>query len=70
MMAPENIAIASNFTGYMNAIKGSEDFLDQSLREDPAVNMPAEYADRLRPAQDCGEKARELREKVWTRLKT
>ena len=69
MMAPENIAIASNFTGYMNAIKGSEDFLDQSLREDPAVNMPAEYADRLRPAQDCGEKARELRE-VWTRLKT
>jgi spermidine/putrescine transport system substrate-binding protein len=70
MMAPENIAIASNFTGYMNAIKGSEDFLDQSLREDPAVNMPAEYADRLRPAQDCGEKARELRDKVWTRLKT
>jgi len=34
------------------------------------VNMPAEYADRLRPAQDCGEKARELRDKVWTRLKT
>jgi spermidine/putrescine transport system substrate-binding protein len=70
MMAPENIAVASNFTGYMNAVKGSEQFLDQSLREDPAVNMPAEYADRLRPAQDCSEKARELRDKVWTRLKT
>lgn len=69
MMAPENIATASNFTGYMNAIKGSEAFMDASLRDDPAVVMPAEYAGRLSPAQDCSEKARELRNRVWTRLK-
>ena len=69
MMAPENIAQASNFAGYMNAIKGSEQFLDASLRDDPAVNMPAAYSELLRPTQDCSPKARELRNKVWTRLK-
>jgi spermidine/putrescine transport system substrate-binding protein len=69
MMVPENIAQASNFAGYMNAIKGSEQFLDASLRDDPAVNMPAAYSELLRPTQDCSPKARELRNKVWTRLK-
>jgi spermidine/putrescine transport system substrate-binding protein len=54
----------------MNAIQGSDAHLDQSLREDPAVNMPAEYGDRLRPSKECSAKARELRDKVWTRLKT
>ena len=70
MMAPENIAEASNFAGYMNAIEGSEKFLEPKLRNDPAVNMPAEYADRLRASEDCSAPARELRNRVWTRLKT
>lgn len=69
MMAPENIAQATNFAGYMNAIKGSEAFMDAALRDDPAVNMPAEKAHLLRPTQDCSAKSRELRNKVWTRLK-
>ena len=69
MMAPENAAAASNFTGYMNAIKGSDEFLDDSIKADPAVNMPAEYADRLRPAKNCSAASRELRDRVWTRLK-
>jgi len=70
MMAPENIARASNFAGYMNAIGGSSEHLDESLRDDPAVNMPEAYADRLRPAEACSTAARELRNRVWTRLKT
>ncbi|MFO1070970.1 MAG: extracellular solute-binding protein [Geminicoccaceae bacterium] len=69
MMDPQNIAAASNFTGYMNGIKGSEAFMDESLRSDPAVVMPAEFADRLSPAKNCSDAARELRNKVWTRLK-
>ncbi len=69
MMAPENAAIASNYTGYMNAIKGSGEYLDDSLKADPAVNMPEEYADRLRGYKECSEKAVELRDRVWTRLK-
>ena len=68
-MQPENIAMASNFAGYMNSIEGSTEHLDASLREDPAVNMPEEYAGRLVPTKDCSAEARELRNKVWTRLK-
>lgn len=70
MMAPENIAAASNFAGYMNAIEGSTQFLKAELRDDPAVNMPAEYADRLRPSENCSAAARDLRNRVWTRLKS
>jgi len=70
MMAPENIAVASNFTGYMNAIAGSEEFLNEELKNDPAVNMPEEYTERLRPLEDCSAEARELRDRVWTRLKS
>ena len=69
MMDPENIAIASNFTGYMNAITGSDKYLDASLKSDPAVNMPAEYASRLSPSKDCSKASRELRDRVWTKLK-
>jgi spermidine/putrescine transport system substrate-binding protein len=53
----------------MNAIKGSEQHLDAALREDPAVNMPAEHTPLLRPTRDCSVESRELRNKVWTRLK-
>ncbi|MGF1526939.1 MAG: extracellular solute-binding protein [Candidatus Competibacterales bacterium] len=70
MMAPENIAVASNFAGYMNAIRGSEAYLDERLRNDPAVNMPEDYAERLRPTKECSPAARQLRDRVWTRLKS
>jgi len=70
MMSPENAAEASNFTGYSNAISGSGPYLDPSLSEDPAVNMPEEYADRLAPFQQCSPASKELRERVWTKLKS
>lgn len=69
MMAPENIAMASNFAGYMNAIEGSDQFMDASLSADPAVNTPPELLDRLRPDVNCSAPSRELRNRVWTRLK-
>lgn len=69
MMAPENIAKASNFAGYNNGIDGSDAFMDAALRDDPAINTPAEYNDRLRPSTECSGPARELRNRVWTRLK-
>ena len=69
MMLPENAAVATNFAGYMNSIKGSEAFLDESLKTDPAVAMPAEYEGRLVQVEFCSAKALELRDKVWTQLK-
>lgn len=70
MMAPENAAIASNYTGYMNAITGSGEYLDEGLKNDPAVNMPEEYGERLSGYVQCGNKNRDLRERVWTKLKS
>ncbi|AUX48790.1 spermidine/putrescine ABC transporter substrate-binding protein [Sorangium cellulosum] len=69
MMTPENAAAASNFTGYMNSIEGSEKFLRPELRDDPAVVMPEQYKDRLRPGKVCSAATRKLRSKVWTRLR-
>ncbi|KGM35332.1 extracellular solute-binding protein [Inquilinus limosus] len=70
MMKPENIAIATNFTGYNNAIKGSPEFMDPKLRDDPAVNTPQEMLSRLNPNQNCSPAAVDLRDRVWTRLKS
>ncbi|HMB77141.1 MAG TPA: extracellular solute-binding protein [Kiloniellaceae bacterium] len=70
MMLPENAAAASNFTGYSNAIKGSGQYLDESLSTDPAVNMPEEFADRLSGFKKCSDESKQLRERVWTKLKS
>jgi spermidine/putrescine transport system substrate-binding protein len=68
MMDPKNAAEASNFTAYNNAISGSDAFLDQGLRDDPAVNTPETMVARFKPLRDCGKDALDLRQKVWTRL--
>lgn len=69
MMAPENAAAASNSIAYSNAIE-SDAFLSDDWRKSEAINMPAEFADRLKPMADCSSKARELRDKVWAKLKS
>lgn len=70
MMDPQNAAIATNFTGYMNAIKGSDRYLEPGLKDDPAINTPPEYADRLSGYKACSDKAEQLKDRVWTRLKS
>ena len=69
MMQPENIAAASNFAKYNNAVAGAEKFMDKELFDDPAINTPADKLDRLRPFQLCSPKALKLRSAVWTKLK-
>lgn len=68
MMAPENAAAVSNAIAYANAIK-SDQFMDQKWLATEAINMPAEAASRLVPTLQCGPAARELQDKIWTRLK-
>lgn len=46
MMRPENIAAASNFAKYNNAIVGSEKFMEKALFDDPAINTPQDKLDR------------------------
>jgi spermidine/putrescine transport system substrate-binding protein len=68
MMAPENAAAVSNAIAYANAIK-SDQFMDKKWLSTEAINMPAEAASRLVPTKQCGPAARELQDKIWTRLK-
>lgn len=70
MMSPEVAAEASNYTGYSNAVNGSGAFLKDDLKADPAVNTPAEYDERLRAFKACSPASKDLREKVWTKLKS
>lgn len=69
MMEPKNAAEASNFLGYNNAIEGSEAFLAESLRNDPAVNPPADKQALLHLNGACDPAARDIQERVWTRLR-
>jgi spermidine/putrescine transport system substrate-binding protein len=68
MMDPKNAAEASNFTGYNNAVAGSDKFLKAELGEDPAVNTPADMVGRLKATRLCPKANTDLRERVWTRL--
>ena len=66
MMEPKNAAWASNFSGYDNGIKGSDEFMDEALKSDPAVIVPADKVALLSPTPNCGEEARDLYTQVFT----
>ncbi|MCB1500152.1 MAG: extracellular solute-binding protein [Bauldia sp.] len=68
IMQPENIAAVSNFTGYTNAIAGSEAFMDEAVARDQLEGVAPAKRDRLRPVEPCSPAARELSDKVWARL--
>ncbi|AOJ04626.1 spermidine/putrescine ABC transporter substrate-binding protein [Burkholderia mayonis] len=69
MMEPRNIAEASNFNRYHDAIIGSTQFLTAELQKDPTINPPAEFRKRLKPMKICSPAAMSLRDKVWVKLK-
>lgn len=69
MMDPKNIAEATNFTGYMNAVPASAEFLDPALAKDPAVVPPKEDEALMKMAPGCSAKAKELMDKVWTNVR-
>ena len=69
MMDPRNIAEASNFLGYNNAIPASAPLLSEALRNEVAINTPADKLPLLRPVVTCGPVTLDLRDKVWTRLR-
>lgn len=69
MMEPKNIAEASNFTGYNNAIKGSSNYFLADLKADPAINPTPAMRALFVPNKNCSPKANQLRDRVWTKLK-
>lgn len=69
MMDPKNIAEASNFLGYNNAIPASVPLLSSALGAEVAILTPPDKLALLRPTLACGPVTLDLREKVWTQLR-
>jgi spermidine/putrescine transport system substrate-binding protein len=67
MLQPENAALQSNFARYANGIKGSEQYMDEDLRNAPELQAPEGVKIIFSPA--CSEKSVQLYDKVWTKLK-
>jgi spermidine/putrescine transport system substrate-binding protein len=68
IMDPQNIAVASNYLGYDNAIAGSEKYMDPAMIRDDAISPTAEQISRLRVFKACSRAATDLADKVWARL--
>ena len=66
MMEPANMAQASNFSGYNNAITGTDSLLSDELKNDPAVVIPEEFKSLLSPVPNCSPEARDLYTQVFT----
>lgn len=68
MMKPENAAAVSNAIAYSNGIE-SDRLLEAKWQVMDAINMPEEFGARLRLEKECSNKARELQDRIWSRLK-
>jgi spermidine/putrescine transport system substrate-binding protein len=66
MMDPKAAGAQSNFSGYNNGIKGSDAFMNEALKSDPAVVVPADKQALISPLPNCGEEARKLYTQVFT----
>jgi spermidine/putrescine transport system substrate-binding protein len=69
MMDPKNIAEASNFLGYNNAITGSDQYFIDLIKNEPAINSPPEVINRFKPTRECSKANVDMRNSVWTRLR-
>jgi spermidine/putrescine transport system substrate-binding protein len=67
MLQPENAAIQTNFSGYANAIKGSDAFMNDDLKDAPELVVPEGTKIVFQPT--CSETAIRLLDKVWTKVK-
>ncbi|MCY1248604.1 hypothetical protein D9M72_620500 [compost metagenome] len=68
MMKPENASAVTNAIAYSNGIE-TDRLLDAKWKMMDAINMPDEYASRLRLEKECSNKSRELQDRIWSRLK-
>ncbi len=65
MMAPENIAINSNFARYANGIVGSSAYFADDMKGAPELATPSVP---VKFGQACSAKAQKLIDRVWTQL--
>lgn len=68
ILEPENAAMLSNFARYGNGVEGSQEFLDEVMRNAPEINIPEELADAGYFSETCPPEVQELFTQIWTEL--
>lgn len=65
LMAPENMAMLSNFANYANAIVGSDKHMTADMASSPEVQVPSVP---VKFGVSCGPKYTKAIDKIWTKL--
>ncbi len=68
IMDPENAAMISAYTGYGNAIKGSEAFMSAALLASPEMTIPESAKGVARLQKTCSPEVQALYARMWTDL--
>lgn len=66
LLAPENMAMLSNYANYANAVPDSREFLSETLQNAQATTVPDGVPVVFGAA--CNETAQKLVDRVWTRV--
>jgi spermidine/putrescine transport system substrate-binding protein len=66
LMDPENAAMISEYTGYGNAVKGSEAFMSPELLAAPEMTIPDSATSAAHFQQTCPPEAQDLYARIWT----
>ena len=70
MMDARNIAEATNWNGYANAIVGSDAFVDPDLASSPMVVPGPEQLAFAAPVESCAVEAIDLYDRLWTSFRS
>lgn len=70
IMAPENAALISNYARYANGITGSEEFMDEEMKDAPEIVIPEEHRANGVFVPTCPASATDLYSQIWTELQS
>ncbi|MHB2263648.1 extracellular solute-binding protein [Aliihoeflea sp. PC F10.4] len=68
IMEPENAALISGFAGYGNGIRGSDEFLPETMRGAPELEPSAELAAPGLFSPVCSKAANDLKTAIWAEV--
>lgn len=68
ILRPENAALISNFARYANGVAGSDEFMDDVMREAPEIVVPEELIANGRFGLACPQEVTDIHTQIWTEL--
>jgi len=70
VIQPQNIAGISNFVKYANGVPASAEFLNEAIKNNPAIYPPKDVIAKMFTVHAVGQKAERDRTRMWTKIKT